>query len=237
MHYLYSRICNYENPLSPASQYRKKRITLLLVGLLREIRSAHGSLRVADVGGTADYWNMLPSGLLDELDAQITLINLPGSQSAPTSPRFSILEADACSLGQIPDLSFDLVHSNSVIEHVGGWQRMCEFAGEARRLAPNVFVQTPYFWFPLEPHFMTPCFHWLPLPLRVFLLEKFSLGYFPKAGSLDQAMRYAESAQLLSEGMLRALFPDCEIHKERALCLTKSLLAIRKSDRLYTHRG
>ncbi|MEM2045934.1 MAG: class I SAM-dependent methyltransferase, partial [Candidatus Bathyarchaeia archaeon] len=46
------------------------------------------------------------------------------------------------------DKSFDVVFSNSVIEHVGNYddQKMC--AEEIRRVGKCYFVQTPNFYFP-----------------------------------------------------------------------------------------
>ena len=66
---------------------------------------------------------------------------------------------DACDLAGYPDRSVDLVHSNSVIEHVGGWPRMAAMAGELMRVARAGWVQTPAWEFPIEPHFHAPLVH------------------------------------------------------------------------------
>src|SRR3546814_10323990 len=70
----------------------------------------------------------------------------------------------------MPYRSFDIAHSNSVIEHVITWDNMKNFARETRRVAAWHYVQTPYFWFPVDPHFYKlPFYHWLPRPLRAKL--------------------------------------------------------------------
>jgi len=58
------------------------------------------------------------------------------------------------------DGEFDLVFSNSVIEHVGDFERMRQFVHEARRVAKSYWIQTPSKWFPIEPHCGMP-FWWL----------------------------------------------------------------------------
>ncbi len=143
------------------------------------------------------------------------------------SAKFKSLAADATDLSGFADNSFDIVHSNSVIEHVGNWDRMCRMAGHVRRLAPVYFLQTPSFWFPYEPHFRFPGFHWLPEQARAHLLMRFNLGFGGKRATYDAAMRGVQSAYLLSERQMRVLFPDAEIMKERAFGLTKSFMAVR----------
>jgi hypothetical protein len=114
-----------------------------------------------------------------------------------------------------------------VIEHVGSWHDMKAMAQEVRRLAPCYFVQTPYFWFPVEPHNSTLFFHWMPESTRVSLLMRRPRGRWGKAPDVDTAMRQIQSATLLDFRMLATLFPDATIHRERILGLTKSLVAIR----------
>jgi hypothetical protein len=127
-------------------------------------------------------------------------------------------------------MSFDLVHSNSVIEHVGRWDDMKAMAQEVRRLAPSYFVQTPYFWFPIEPHCSTAFFHWVPEPMRVSMLLRRPRWHWGQAPDVDTAMHLIESAVLIDHRMLNALFPDATIHRERFLGLTKSLIAVRHAE-------
>ena len=46
--------------------------------------------------------------------------------------------------------------------------------------------------------------------------------------------RLVDETRLLDGREMRALFPDCEIHRERFLGLTKSYLAIRSADPMRT---
>jgi hypothetical protein len=158
----------------------------------------------------------------------ITLVNLPGTTKPDDHGPFTFREADACALTCFADKSFHIAHSNSVIEHVGDWQRMTQFAKEASRIPTKYFVQTPNYWFPIEPHCMTPFFHWLPKPMRVWLVAHFRLGHWRKAASTDEAVRIVESARLLNKTMLQELFRDGDIVTERFLGLPKSHIAIRR---------
>ncbi len=94
---------------------------------------------------------------------------------------------------------------------------MKAMADEVSRLAPCYYLQTPAFGFPVEPHFRTPFFHWLPTPWRIWLTRHFALGAFPKAETMDDAMRFIEDAILVDEARFRALFPAPRAHRERAL--------------------
>ena len=120
-----------------------------------------------------------------------------------------------------------MAHSNSVVEHVGDWGRMCAFASEVRRVALSYFVQTPNYWFPIEPHAMTPVFHWLPKPVRVALVMRFQLGHWHRQPTVDAAVRRVDSARLLTRPMVAELFDDADIVAERLGFLTKSWIAVR----------
>ena len=102
-------------------------------------------------------------------------------------------------------------------------------ASEVARLAPCYYIQTPAFGFPVEPHFKTPLIHWLPMPWRIWLTRTFPLGNYPRAETLDDAMRFLEDAILIDAIRFGKLFPEpAPIHKDRVLGLTKSFIAIRK---------
>lgn len=199
--------------------------------LIRRVHAAKGAVSILDAGGRETYWNAIDRGFLEHHRVHVTLVNLPCDLGGGDNPMFTHAVGDACDLGRYPDAAFDIVHSNSVIEHVGNWHRVDAFAAEARRLAPNLFVQTPYFWFPLEPHFIKPLHHWLPKPLRASMWMRFRMGRRGRASNLGDAMRRLDDEPyLLDQRMLRFLFPDCRILKERFLGLTKSLIAYREAD-------
>ena len=183
-----------------------------------------GSCRILDVGGEEIYWKIAQE-FLDESNIEIHLLNI--APVAVAGKKFTCLVGDAADLGHLRDNSYDLVHSNSVIEHVGSWRRMQTMALHVRRLAPAYYVQTPYFWFPYEPHFRFPIFHWLPEQVRYRLLLNFSLGFGGKRDTVDAAVAAVQSSSLLDVRQFSTLFSDATILRERVLLLTKSLMAIR----------
>ena len=84
-----------------------------------------------------------------------------GSRFRERYPGIAYVQGDACAL-PFPDASFDVVHSNAVIEHVGGRERQAAFVREALRVGGRVFLTTPNRWFPVEVHTRLPLVHWLP---------------------------------------------------------------------------
>ena len=204
------------------NRFRQRRL-LRFLAIVDEIIAANGSCRILDVGGNAHYWMGLEP-LWRDRKCHITMVNLT-SEPVPDQ-RFSSAAGDARDLSQFPDASFDLVHSNSVIEHVGLWRDQVRMAQEVRRLAPRYFVQTPNYWFPLEPHFRTPLIHWLPEPWRVAIVMRRACGFYPRAKSSDEARHILDDARLLDARALADLFPDAVIEREHFAGLTKSLIAI-----------
>lgn len=219
------RAMKFINQLNPrgalAARMRRKRGEHVLA-LIAKVHAEKGSCRIIDLGGEPAYWNVFDRSLLEGLGVHVTLVN-PEHQSNNDS-MFDVVVGDACSLPQFADQSFDLVHSNSVIEHVGLWERMEAFAREARRLAPRYYVQTPYQWFPVEPHFVAPLIHWRSERHRA----KWVLRNRPGAkGDYGNALRAVQSIWLLDKTQMRYLFSDARHLDEKFAGLTKSLLAIR----------
>jgi hypothetical protein len=204
--------------------FRRRRFKLFL-RLIDQVLLRHETCRILDIGGEPQYWATV-ADMLGPRRWQVTLVNQTGYPV--DDARFISLVGDARDLASFADMSFDLVHSNSVIEHVGRWQDMRAMAGEVRRLAPSYFVQTPYFWFPIEPHCSTAFFHWLPESVRVSMLMRRPRGNWGQAPDIETAMRQIQSAVLLDYRMLATLFPDAAIHREHFLRFTKSLIAVRE---------
>jgi hypothetical protein len=219
-------ITNYNNKSSLGSKFRANRIKPLLK-IIENIYHKNGEVKILDVGGTALYWECLPDNFIQKHKIKITLLNTSMEDISCSNDCFSFIAADGCNLSLFGDKSFDIAHSNSVIEHVGDWERKVCFAHEIRRVATCYYVQTPNFWFPVEPHCLTLFFHWLPKPCRVFLVMHFNLGHWKKRNDIDQAVRAVESASLVTKKMLKSLFPDSLIITERFLFLSKSHIALR----------
>jgi 2-polyprenyl-3-methyl-5-hydroxy-6-metoxy-1,4-benzoquinol methylase len=219
-------LTDYEDTRSLGARFRARRAGPLL-HMIDALFLEHGFVSIVDVGGTEAYWKIVPERFLEDRKVHITIVNLPGALRATDHGRFTFITGDGCDLAFLGDRSFHIAHSNSVVEHVGDWARMVRLATELTRLSSRTFVQTPNYWFPVEPHCMTPFFHWLPKPLRVWLVRHFRLGHWAKATSTDEAVRLVESARLLNRAMLQELFKDAHIVTERFVGLPKSLIAIR----------
>lgn len=222
---LAKKFSNYDSQKSPGAKLRSNRIA----PLLRMIESAHksnGSVSIIDLGGTRQYWDIIPSKYLSDHNVTITIVNLPGSSMPEDEGLYRFVGADACNLTDFEDKQFDIAHSNSVLEHVGDWPRMVQFSKELKRVSKSYFCQTPNYWFPIEPHCMTPFFHWLPKPTRLWLVSHFKLGHLPKASSTDEAVRLVEGSRLINKKMMQALFADTVIVTERLYFLPKSFIAI-----------
>jgi hypothetical protein len=188
-------------PHNLSNRFRQERMRKFL-----ELVPSDRAIRILDLGGTAAYWRALPA-LYDARNVEITILNLDPEEAVDRN--LTVRRGDACATG-LPDMAFDIVHSNSVIEHVGGWPKMQALAREVRRLAPAYFVQTPNYWFPIEPHYKLPFVQFLPKAVR------------RKVTSDDP-----ERIRLLSASEVRALFPDAVLWRERFGGWTKSLVAIR----------
>ena len=124
-------------------------------------------MTVVDLGGRAGTWAAM-SVRPDHVD----LVNLEDSPDAGLD-WIDSHRADACSLpDHLRSRRYDLVFSNSVIEHVGGHERRERFAETVHQLAPAHWIQTPYRYFPIEPHWLAPGFQFLPIPARSALLRR-----------------------------------------------------------------
>jgi hypothetical protein len=213
----------YADPAALSRRFRERRFARI-AAMVDRIIAQKGQCRIADIGGTKYYWDIV-DGFVATRPLEITLIN--PKEAAATVGKFQYVAGDATDLGVLDDNSFDFVHSNSVIEHVGDWRKMLAMAATVRRLAPSYYVQTPNFWFPYEPHFRCLFIHWLPEQIRYRLAKRFALGFANAKETVDAAMERVQSARLIDSGQMRALFPDAEIIPERFCGLAKSWIAVR----------
>lgn len=219
------------DPASRASRFRRQRFRMI-ESLISEAAQRDGPITILDVGGKRGYWNLLSENLQGSV--RITILNLEAETDIgrvpadrdPLDVRYDV--GDGCNMPQFGDASFDIVHSNSVIEHVGSLSNMVRLANEIRRVGKAYYVQTPYLWFPIEPHYGVPFVHWLPAPSRAQMLNRFKLGYANRVADYPDALSSADHTQLVDKTLMRRLFPDSELTNERYFLMTKSLIMIRR---------
>lgn len=174
----------------------------------------HANLRILDLGGTPAVWEHIRDRL------NITIVNLPGETGAEmlSHHQLCFVEGDACSLTDFEDGSFDLVFSNSVIEHVGDEQRQAAFAREVHRLGKSYWVQTPSIWFPIEAHTGMPLWWCYPESARRYFLQRWR-------STLPAWSDSMAGTRVLSHARMRELFPDARMYVESVAGIPKSYAA------------
>lgn len=209
-------ISDPRDPRSFSVRSRRRRMAFFN-GLLASVPRP---LRILDVGGTEVFWETM--GLAGASDVEIVLLNV--DRQEVRWPNLKSLPGDARDLAAFRMGEFDVVFSNSVIEHVGDFDMQKKMADEVRRVGRRYFIQTPNFYFPLEPHFLFPFFQFLPPAAKVFLIRHFNLGWYNKIPDAKEAAELAVSIRLLTERELHSLFPGGRLFKEKFLGITKSFI-------------
>ena len=203
--------------------FRSRRMRLFR----RLIQNFPRPIRVLDLGGTQSYWEALDATDLEFL--QVTLLNLEGDKAEGTEiasrKNFDARVGDVTDLSSIDRSDFDLVHSNSVIEHLFNWESQLKMAEQIRSLDLPFWVQTPNYWFPMEPHFHVLGWQWLPRTTRIKWLQKKKCGMRGPVADWDQAASLVDEVRLLKAREMRRLFPHAKIYHERIGPFTKSLVA------------
>jgi hypothetical protein len=176
--------------------------------------------RILDVGGYPQFW--AGSGVR----SQITVLNVH-EVSVPDNMRGRCVTVvgDGTTL-KYPDGEFDIVFSNSVIEHLSTWERQQRFAAEAQRVGKAYYVQTPAYEFFVEPHYITPFVHWLPEEWRRKLARNFTIWGIISRPSQQVVDATIKEIRLLRLPEFIKLFPEARIVRERVLGMTKSYAAV-----------
>ncbi len=172
---------------------------------------------VLDVGGTRYLWSIASQR------PRLVLVNLASPGRRQDGIRDVI--ADARRL-PFKDDAFDVVFSNSLIDHLSTFEQQRLFAGECRRVAKRHVIQSPNHWFPIEPHLVAPFIHWLPTRIRRPLLA-FTLWGLVDKPTREERDQFVEEVRMLTVKEMRMLFPESIVYRERVLGLTKSIIAIK----------
>lgn len=157
-----------------------------------------------------------------EQGIEIHILNI--KKAIVSHPNLFSIAGDARDLHQIKDHEFDIVFSNSVIEHVGTFSNQAQMANEVKRVGKRYFLQTPNQYFPIEPHFCVPFFQFFPNWTKVMLHSNFNLGWYEKVPNRKKAQDNVNSIQLLNKKRLKRLFPDAMLYEEKFFGLTKSFI-------------
>lgn len=175
------------------------------------------SMKILDLGGTPGFWRNASTQ-----PAHVTVVNIVNEPV--DEPWIRYVQGDACA----PPLGgekFDAVVSNSLLEHVGGHWRRQQVADVVHASADRHWVQTPYRYFPVEPHWVAPGMQFLPVSARARVSARWPLGSVHVPA--DEIMDNVLEVELLSISEMRHYFPTSEIWKERFAGLPKSLVAIK----------
>jgi hypothetical protein len=212
------QLADSENPNSFANKLRAarfRRFETLVATLPRP-------LRILDVGGETAFWEN--RGWAGRDDVRIFSLNL-----VPEEQRHENIKpvaGDATNLAEFADGSFDVAFSNSVIEHLFTFENQRRMASEMRRVGRAFWMQTPNFWFPIEPHFHVPGWQWMPLGLRVAMIRRWRCGWRGPCPDPAGARKLVEELRLLRESEIRSIFPGATLIAERFCGLVKSWIAI-----------
>jgi len=202
-----------ENKNSLGNKFRKKRFSFFL----KKFDSLNKPITLLDIGGKINFWEN--RGLAGNNDYIITIINIEKEKSNYSN--INCLIGDATNLNQFNNKSFDIVHSNSVIEHLYNFNNQSKMASEIIRVGKKHIVQTPNKYFFIEPHYLLPFFQFIPNKLKYYILTKTKLSRLKKWDK-NFAKQYIKEIRLLSEKEMKTLFPKSKIYFEKFLGMNKS---------------
>jgi hypothetical protein len=165
-----------------------------------------------DIGRNAYFWLLHPQPV-----ARIDIFNfkkIEFDESKAPNHRIKTIVGDCCNIS-MPDKSYDIVYSNSIIGHLGTWERQKQFASEARRIGKKLWIQEAAYECPIEPNYLTPFIHFLPHSVQRRLLRWFTVWGWLTRPSPERVNEAIEHVRLLRRSEMAELFPDCTIYTER----------------------
>jgi hypothetical protein len=210
-----ARIRDPYNPGSLAGRARRRRWDLF-TDHFPDI----ADLALLDLGGTPRMWAAAPVR-----PRRVVTVNLL-DQPPHDEPWIDARTGDV--FAHDPAEPFDVVYCNSLIEHIGGHAQRQRLADLIAASAPRYWVQAPYRYFPVEPHYLAPGLQWLPLAARAAIARRWDLGgYTAKGKPGREGLEQVLEVELPTVTHFRHYFPDATVRYERFAGLIKSLIAIR----------
>ena len=216
---LFNFLASSDNPNSLGYKFRIKRLQEFEKMFFSRF-SGLEKIEILDVGGTSYFWKN--STLLSHPGLRITLLNLYPVETS--HPAIHAVQGDATDMREFETGSFDLVFSNSVIEHLYTLEQQQKMASEILRVGKSYFIQTPDVYFPIEAHYALPFAQYYPKAFLHFVLTQTKLSRMKKWSSAE-ASQYIAEIRLPNAQEMKALFPGASLLKEKVLGLTKSITA------------
>lgn len=179
-------------------------------------------LRILDIGGTTAFWEQ--RHWAGRPDVHITTVNLKAE--ARKYDNIEPREGDATDLHEFADGSYDVTFSNSVIEHLFTFDKQARMAAEIQRVGRAHWVQTPNYWFPMEPHFHVVGWQWLPVWMRVAIIRRRTCGWRGRTIDPIRAREVVGEVRLMTRRELAGLFPDSKLMPERFYGFVKSWVVL-----------
>lgn len=206
------------------SGFRKRRLQLFSKFFNLE------NCKILDVGGTIHIWEML-SFLQNYPKVDIVLLNLrkPSEYEMrviQAKKRYKFIEGNALSL-PFKNKSFDIVFSNSLLDHLSSFDNQKKFAEEVKRVGKGYFIQTGNRRFFFEPHFLTPFVHYLPKKIQKKIIRNFTIWGLLTRPSSQVVNSIVDEIRFPTEKEFKALFPEALVIKEKFLFFTKSFVAVK----------
>ena len=200
---------------SLGDRFRAKRFRLFL----HFLDQLEGPVSILDLGGAESFW--VNREFHQRTDVHITILNL--TKEEVSSSNMSSVAGDATNISQYKDQQFDIVFSNSVIEHLYTRQNQKKMASECQRVGRYHFVQTPNKYFPVEPHYRFPLFNFLPSVVAFWILTRTTWSLGQRWNPEDAKVTMAE-IKLLSKKEFKSLFTGSTLYTERLLFFSKSFI-------------
>lgn len=208
---------NQNNKDSISAKLRKKRFEFFL----QYCSNLHKPLNIIDLGGSICYWSNL--GFINNDNYKISILNIE-EQDTGDCKNITFIKGDVRNLSFIDDKSYDLVFSNSLLEHLNTFEDQNKLAKEIMRIGKHFFIQTPNYYFPVEPHFLFPFFQFFSEDIRTRLVSNYNLGWFQRQADKEKAAKLASSIRLLKRNELKEMFFESKIYSEKFFLLNKSFI-------------
>jgi len=173
--------------------------------------------KILDVGGGVQYWSYV------KCKPKIKVLNIfETNEHLPPNVTWTVGDGRKM---DFEDNEFDIVFSNSVIEHLQEGQDQYDLAKEIMRIGKSFFVQTPYKYAVIDSHYMTFLVHWLPRNIQKKILRYTSVWGLVRKPPQTTINHMVNTTNLLDLSEMKRCFPGSRIRKERLLFLTKALIA------------